>query len=450
MADIRPFRGLRYNSARITDLSAVVTPPYDVISSEAQLEYYARCEYNIVRLELGLELEGDDDRENKYTRAASCFTQWRREGVLLPEVIPAMYVYEQEFSHDGRRTVRRGLLAALKLEEWDKGVVLPHEDTLPKPLSDRFRLVQACNANLSPVFGLYDGSESAVDNLLESVVAAPPDVRLVDEDGDEHRLWVVVDQPALRNLHAGLLGNRVFIADGHHRYLTALRYRDEIRRTQPGAPDDAAFNFVMMLLVSLDDPGLVVLPTHRQICDLDHDALGRLETELAVRFDIQHLPLDLGNLKAQVAAVLDDMNRTSGALHTFAACGLRNGHLSVLRLRADVDLDRLMSPERSRPWKELDVSVLHTLIVDHALSYLGRSQVDDKVVSFTRDATQAVRATLEGVCALALLLNSPTVQQVRDVALAGDRMPQKSTYFHPKPLTGLVINHLVGVLPHFY
>ena len=435
-----------YDTKKAGDIARLVTPPYDVIPPEAQREYHAKSQYNIIRLELGLEIEGDGDVENKYTRAAASFAQWIQSGVLKAEDSPAMYVYEQEFTYHGARRVRRGLLVALLLEEWSKGIVLPHEETLPKPLADRLNLMRACNANLSPVFGLYEDDAGTAAGLVESRTGFLPDVGVLDEDGDAHRLWVVTDGAVLRRLYLALLNSRVFIADGHHRYLTALRYRDEMRARRPELTGDEAFNFVMMLLVSLDDPGLVVLPTHRKICGLGLSDLSRLESDLAHFFEIDHVPLDAAALEDEVAALLARMQRLQTVRQSFAACGLRPGSLSLLRLRVDVDLDAVMPAHRSRHWRALDVSVLHALVVNRVLDQLGLSAPDENLVSFTRDAVRAVRSVLEGSCALALLLNAPTVAQVKDVALAGDTMPQKSTYFYPKPLTGMVISPLTGDL----
>ncbi|MCL5265861.1 MAG: DUF1015 domain-containing protein [Chloroflexi bacterium] len=442
MADVRPFRGLRYNLSKVGDLASVTTPPYDVISPKAQASFYARSDFNIIRLELGLDHKGDDAGDNKYTRAAAIFEQWQRDGILVAERDPSVYVYEQEFTYGNERKVRRGYIAGLKLENWDSGVILPHEETLAKPLNDRLQLMLACHANFSPVFGLYEDRTGGISRLLRSRVQDRPAAELASDDGDEHRLWVIDDADELHRLRQLMAPVRVFIADGHHRYQTALRYRDTQREKYPDFTGEEAFNFVMMLLVEMNDPGLVVLPTHRmvRIANLN---LSQVERDLARFFSVEHRHVDSDE---QAETLILELSRASSSSKVFGAFGLRPDTFSILTLNHGLDLGEFLSEEKASAVRDLDVTVLHALVIQQVLG-IDELSVANGRVSYTRDGKYAIRAVRKGYCDLSLFLHPPTVAQVRNVALAGDKMPQKSTYFHPKPLSGIVMNHLNGELP---
>ncbi len=447
MADFRPFRGLRYNLNKIQNLSSVIAPPYDVISPVEQREYHARSDYNVIRLELGLD-EADDTSEcNKYTRAAAAFADWQRNDILLPEPQPALYIYEQEFEFRGQRKVRRGIIGALKLEEWAAGVVLPHEHVLDRDLADRYQLMCACHANFSPVYGLYEDQSGSIAAMVSRWVESTPLFEVQSDDGDRHRLWAVGQGEQVRALHQSLLHTRIFIADGHHRYQTALRYRDamrqELQKKHPSLTGDEACNFVMMLLVDLEDPGLVVLPTHRLVKSTNFDPAA-MEQELAKYFKIEHKWRLSDNEDNKIEPLLAELARTSGSKKVFGVYGLRPETLSVLTLSENVDLDDLLPSGHSSAWRELDLVTLHALVIDRILGIKNVSAGHGQSISFVRDERQAVKKVRDGSFSLAFFINPPTVAQIRAVAQAGDKMPQKSTYFHPKPVTGLVINSLQG------
>ncbi|MBI2952715.1 MAG: DUF1015 domain-containing protein [Chloroflexi bacterium] len=443
MADVRAFRGLRYNLSKVGEQSLVTTPPYDTISPQAQKAYYEKSEYNVIRLELGLDQKGDNAENNKYTRAAEIFVRWQEAHVLSRDPQPSIYLYEQEFDHRGQRKVRRGYLACVRLEEWDAGVIFPHEETLAKPLADRLHLMRACHANFSPAFGLYEDETGVIARLLRSRTEDRPTFELRDEDGEDHRLWVIDDVQHLHELHWSMLGARIYIADGHHRYQTALRYRDQMREKHPDFTGDEAFNFVLMLLVDLEDSGLVVLPTHRLVRSMDLDRAA-VEHELQKYFDIEHRP---SVSDEDAFALIDGLSKNNGAGTIFGALGLRPDAFSLLHLKANVDLEGILPTERSRPWKDLDVAVLQCVVIEHVLGISDMSVADGNKISFLRDERQAIQSVRNGSYTLSFFLNAPRVAEVRAVALAGDKMPPKSTYFHPKPLTGLVINSLDGDLP---
>lgn len=278
MAEIIPFRGLRYNRQKAENMAALVTPPYDVIDTRAQDKYYDADPHNIIRLEYGKIYPSDGASDNRYTRAASDFLQWRQEKILVPESAPALYLHEHEFYFDGEKRIRTGLICAVKLEPYESGVILPHEETIPKHKADRLALMQSCRANFSPIFGLYADREEKIEKLLRSSTGSggkensegtgAPELEFTDENGHRHRMWVITDPAVIRAVQDFMSGHRIIIADGHHRYETALAYRNERRQTENN-PRPQPYDYVMMTLVNLFDPGLVVLPTHRLIRNVE-------------------------------------------------------------------------------------------------------------------------------------------------------------------------------------
>lgn len=436
MADVRPLPGIRYDDE--AHLAALVTPPYDVISPEAQARYYERDPHNVIRLELGREEPADDDLDNRYTRAATTFAEWRRTGILRQDD-PSLYLYEQRFSSSGLKYARTSLLARVRLEPWDAGVILPHERTLSKPKDDRLRLTRACAATLSPIMSLYDDPSGELASVLATVQSQPPLASFDDDAGETHRLWVVRDDAIAAQVGAFFADRQLYIADGHHRYETALNYREEVRAQRPDLSDDDAVNFTLMGLSALEDPGLAVLPTHRILRDLDAARLAALDETIAANFTSD--PLD---------------GDSATWMQTLTAAG-KSGAAFVLVRPEGARLIRLTEAGRaamrnahgedvgtSDAWRALDVAVLHTLVLDAALGVTPDAVRAGEHVSYTRDAVAAAQAVRSGTdgAQLAVLLNATPPAAIRDVARAGDRMPQKSTYFYPKLITGLVINPL--------
>ncbi|MEW6457583.1 MAG: DUF1015 domain-containing protein [Bacillota bacterium] len=424
MARILPIRGLRYNPAVVEDLSLVVTPPYDVIDEEAQNRYYERHPHNIIRLEYNRIHPGDTAADNRYTRAAATFRQWRREGVLVREKQPALYLYEQEFSLRGRTLTRRGFFCALYLEPYSTGTVRPHEETMAGAKQDRLNLLRACRANFSPIFGLYAEKElTAVQTLVEA--AAPePAVDFRDEQGQTHRLWPVSDPRAINKVLFILEQYPVFLADGHHRYETALAYRDEI--SAPGL-----HNSVLIVLVSLYDPGLVILPTHRLVKSPRGLEAAALLAALETHFEVH--PVETADFRAFMTE-LEGRPRYTFGLYTGA------GRLHFVTLKPELDLELLMPADRSSNWRRLEVSVLHHLILEKLLGIGGAERAHGDYLKYTREEESALSRVDAGEYDFAFFLNPPGVEELVAVAEDGERMPQKSTYFYPKLSTGLVLN----------
>jgi len=496
MATVIPFKGLRYNPEKTGDLAQVVTPPYDVIDAAAQDRYYKRHPYNIIRLEYGKTLSEDNETGNRYTRSAADFSAWLKENVLTPEAKPALYLYEQEFTVGGEKKIRSGFICGVKLEPYEKGIVLPHEETMPKHKADRLELMRACKANFSPIFSLYADKEKKVDSSLrEAVKGAAPDVNFTDENGDVHRMWVVTDADTISKVQHAMAEKRIFIADGHHRYETALNYKKE-REAQGGdwsgngavavisscctTPDgnmscssesEPAYNYVMMTLVNLYDPGLVVLPTHRLINNVTGLDKDRLLEQLKENFTVEEYCLapDRSNFqellrlieKQGQACCCDGQNLVSGCNrdetksstsedHTQRTAphhhvfGLYAGEnkLYLLSLKKEKALSQMMPQEKSHAWQELDVSVLHTLIIEKYLGICGELRAKAEHITYTREEEGALSAVDEGEYQFAFFMNPTLVEEVTEVAGIGEKMPQKSTFFYPKLITGLVVNRL--------
>ncbi|MDD4335717.1 MAG: DUF1015 domain-containing protein [Desulfotomaculaceae bacterium] len=475
MAVIIPIRGLRYNPRKVENMADVVTPPYDVIDDVAQERYYGRNPYNIIRLEYGKILGGDNEKNNRYTRAADDYKNWLRENVLIRESKPAIYLYEQEFTVGGKNKVRSGITCGFRLETYEKGKILPHEETIPKHKADRLKLMRACRANFSPVFSLYTDRENRVVAALKNAVkGTPPDINFTDDSGESHRMWVVTAPGAIGEVQQIMADKRVFIADGHHRYETALNYKRE-RETNGDRKDTAvnvanscssvpreapssstefepAYNYVMMTLVNIHDPGLIVLPTHRLIrnvksLDINH-LIDRIKENFAV--EVYDLRPDKENFR-QLLEMLErrGLGERSGGetqnkneqRHAF---GLYTGNnkFYLLTLKENSDPLQMMPAEKSPAWQRLDVSILHTLIIEKHLGICGELRARADHITYTREEGGALDAVDRGEYQLAFFLNPTLVDEVTAIAGQGEKMPQKSTFFYPKLITGLVINQL--------
>ena len=442
MAEIIPFRALRYDPRVVPDLAQVVAPPYDVISPDAQDRYYARHPYNVVRLILAKDATDASGRD-RYASAALTFDDWRRGGILGRDPTPAVYLYEQEFSlGDSQRLRRRGMLALVQLHDYAERVIFPHERTFSRYKDDRLRLMRACPANLEAILGFFPGPNPGVAAVLDRHLATDPTVTVVDEDGVGHRLWLVHEPVELEALQSALRERPIVIADGHHRYETALNFRNERQARDATGPEAACRpdGFVLMNLVPADDPGLVILPTHRVVRRPIADAGETLAAALARHFRITPHPVDIGNPLPGLRAALADLTRR-GSAGTTCAVYAGGAAVLVLELTDPTTTQALLAEGRAPAYATLDVAVLHRLLVEGILGVPATSHGDD-ALQYTRDATQAFAEVASGRASFGLFLNPPRVDQVQAVAMAGERMPQKSTFFYPKVLSGLVINPL--------
>ena len=432
MAEIRAFRAYRYDLGRVGALSDVIAPPYDVIDPALQQSLYDRSPYNVIRLILNKEQPGDSDRDNRYTRAAAFLREWQADDVLVRDSAQSLYVYSQDFEVEGRRHTRRGFLARVRLEPFGAGRIYPHEETLSGPKADRLRLFHATAMNLSPVFGLYPDPDDGVMKQLEAAVGRALPLQATDHLGVVSKLWPVSDQHAVSAV-AGALGPKpVFIADGHHRYETGLRYLED--RRAAGDADPAA-ECILMMLVSMSDPGLLILPTHRIISGFPALDADRLASILGKHFLVEKV--GTGDKGARDAWELIEAD---GSQDLLGFCTTDDGVWQTARFRAPEEMARLAA-DHSPAWRGLAVAVLHVLVLDHLLPAALGGKAECKYVHLLREATEAA-AGRQG--RLAALVPPATMRHVEQIAGNLEKMPPKSTYFYPKLLSGLVFNPLKG------
>jgi uncharacterized protein (DUF1015 family) len=433
MAEVQPLRGLRYSQEKAKDLAQVITPPYDIISKEAQQRYYERHPYNIIRLEFGTPQDTDTNLNNVYTRAAATFSEWRLQQVMQQEEQPCYYLYQQTFTHNKQAYTRTSLLARVRLEPWENRVVLPHENTLAKAREDRLQLLRACSANFSPIMCLYDDPQGRIRRLLSNY-ASNAEIQLTDEVSEGHILQPIRDAEQIALIHDFFAQRQLYIADGHHRYTTALNYQQEVLTQRKELTEDDGINFVLMALIDVDDPGMLVLPTHRLLFALPTEVFDRLTHEhLTPYFDVHKL----------------EQTNIQDILRALAEAGQQRPSLIVQRpdqtlLLSLNEAGRKYMEEsgHSTAWNDLDVAIAQRLILEAILKLSPEDMAAGSHVRYTHDTAEAFGAVRNGEAQAAILLNATPLQQVCAVARADDRMPQKSTYLYPKLTSGLVINPL--------
>ncbi|MDY6877443.1 MAG: DUF1015 domain-containing protein [Chloroflexota bacterium] len=429
MAIIRPFRGTRYNPEKIPDLSAVISQPYDRVRHGLQDKYYDLSPCNVVRIIKGKEQAGDGEMDNVYTRARDYYQSWLQEGILMREQSSALYVLHQTFTlPDGSTRTRQGLIAALELSRFDEGIVLPHERTLSGPKMDRLNLMRATAVNFGHIFMLYPGNH--INELLGAAIEKEPGFELHElfEHDVVQRFWVVSDPEVIQAVVEEMASKQnLIIADGHHRYETALNYRDEMRAANPDAPPNAGFNYRMVTMVSMDDPGLVILPTHRLIHSYGRMSGQEVRERAKEYFDVRAVT-DRAALEAALAAAKPSHPRF----------GFYDGSYAAITLRDPGMLERIL-PDRVPDWRLLDVAVLHELFIERTLG-IDKAAVERKEnIEYLRDAQMGYDAVDKGEAEFLLVTNPTRMEQVRACTGAGEKMPQKSTDFFPKVISGLVM-----------
>jgi uncharacterized protein (DUF1015 family) len=433
MPRVLPFAGLRY-AAPASELARLISPPYDVIGPEEQAQLRALSPHNAIYVELPSDAEGDPC--SRYRLAADTLAHWRVERVVVPEQRAAFYLSETEFSHGGQALRRRDLLAALVVEPWSNRAVLPHEHTMAGPKADRLELMRATHLNASPIWVLHRDRLPALDAAWTSAEARQASLAFTWR-GEQHRIWVVDDEPTLAAVQAAFeAGGALYIADGHHRYETSLAFKAEAASSVPGA------GAVLATVTWADDPGLLALPTHRLLAGLDPDlTLEEAETRWSDAFHVEYYPVWEAAPAEQIDALIQQLASSGRAAPSFGVYGLGQLDLfGILELRGRKPPLGALPSERSDAWKSLDVSLLHTLLVDPLVAATGRPR--ESALNYTRDAHEAFAAVREGRASVAFFLNPTPVSGVLAVADAIDRMPEKSTYFHPKPPAGLVMRDL--------
>jgi uncharacterized protein (DUF1015 family) len=424
MLQIRPFRGYRYNHKKV-EIQDVVAPPYDVISPGQQSALYNKSPYNVVRLILGREAD-------RYSSAAQFLEEWIAGDILKRDRKQSIYHLHQLFDGpDHSPVVRKGFVALCRLEEFDKKIVLAHEKTLSKPREDRFKLFVATNSNFSQIFSLYSDPEREIDRLLNGTEKEDPITDVVFEDV-QNRLWQITDKDTIRSIQEAMREKQVLIADGHHRYETALAYRDLMRSRNPRHTGDELYNFVMMFFTNIEDEGLIIYPTHRLVHSLKvfdaKEFLMRVEQYFIVR-DFRE--------KADVLTALE-----ASPVSSFGVALGEDNLYYLLTIKPSVDLASVLPNGTPPEIRQLDVTLLHALVLDRLLGISQSAQEQKTNLEYVRKSGEAFAAVESGKAQIAFVMNPTTIEQVRKVARAGYTMPQKSTFFYPKLLSGLVLNRM--------
>ncbi|HMC31968.1 MAG TPA: DUF1015 domain-containing protein [Candidatus Angelobacter sp.] len=430
MVEIIPFKALRYDPQQVK-LEDVLTQPYDKITPEMQAKYYERSPHNLVRIILGKAGETDTTSFNVYTRAAEYLHDWRSAGLLRQDSTPSIFIYSQTFTVPGIRelTERRGLIALGRIHDYSDGVVFRHEQTLSKPRQDRLDLLRATRTHFGQIFMLYSDPQSEVEALLQAKTEEEPETSVLDEYETLHRVWRVDDPALIQAVQQKMAGKKLLIADGHHRYETALAYRDERRAASGGSDPNAPYEFVMVTLVPMESPGLVILPTHRIVHGLPTYDRERMLEDAGRFFDISRI-----DLRTETRSATTLLGEAGAHCTAFVAVTRQGPYL--MRAKKSAVHDALGElPSRQR---ELDVIQLHRILLERILGISEEAVRNQEHVRYERDAFEAISWVRQGAN-VAFLMNPAKIEQVREVAFAGEVLPQKSTDFYPKLLSGLTI-----------
>ena len=441
MAKIFPFRGITYSPEKFgRDLSDLITQPYDRITSERQAEYYRRHPKNFVRIVLGKKFASDDEYFNYYTRSAGYLNCWLDDKILVSAEKPAIYAYHQAFEVEGRQIVRKGFIALAELEEPGKGVKA-HEKTLAGPKADRLNLTRHIRAQVGHIFMLYSDPQKIADEALEREIAdREPDFTAKDWFGNEHRLWAITDTATIETVQSALADKTLFIADGHHRYETAVNYWKECEskglKPEPGATE--TYRNRMMTFINMDDPGLVVLPTHRVVHSVKNFDLDRFISAAEKNFKVERYAESKFQEVMAKMAMLGEQGE-----HTFVFVPKNAKEYYLLTLRDESIMDSRITEQVSAEWKRLDVTILHKLLLEDLLGIDAKALEEKRNLYYIRNKEDGFKYLEKDPDVQCVFYVNPTkVEQVKKIASAGERMPQKSTDFYPKLLTGMVINKL--------
>ncbi len=432
MATIKPFRGIRYNQEKISSIDHVISQPYDRVRHGLQDRYYDLSPYNITRIIKGKETEGDSDTNNVYTRANAYLNKWLEDGILFREDQPAFYVYHQTFNlPSGKSITRKAFINAFELSGFEEGIVLPHEKTHAGPKLDRLNLTRATETYFGNIFMLYPDPENRIDGIFEKAIQRPPDIqgKELHENDVLHQVWVVKDPEVISQVCAEMAPKtNLIIADGHHRYETALTYQAEMMGKYPDAPANAGFNYRMVAMVSMSDPGLIILPTHRLIFDYKQFSSDEILSRAKEYFRVEEV-----TGRAELEKRLVTSGEAVGVIG-FVSSG---GHY-LLSLKTPEAMAEL-APDRTQAWRDLDVSVLHTLLLTKIME-VDPSKIDDlENIEYLREPDLGYDAVKGSNSSFLFLLKPTRIEQVTDCTEAGEKMPQKSTDFYPKVITGFAM-----------
>jgi len=438
MACVCPFQGIRYNQSKIKDLSGTLCPPYDVISNEQQQELYGLSEYNFIRLEHGRDLPQDTNRDNKYTRAATTLNKWLTQAIVTVDKTPAYYLHEYTFYYQGKELKRCGLIAQVQLEDWGRRIIYPHEGTLSQPKSDRLNLLWALQATTSPILALYEDTRQKLNTLLARERRRAPVSTIKMTTEEHHRLWIISAKEVVSQIEQYFTNQPLYIADGHHRYESALTYRRE-KQLDATSINEVAVNYTLMSLIDFADPGLLILPPHRLVRGLSRSILHELPKKLSSFFEITKLPISDSDVWQRIDQLLSGGSESSDHVK-LAMFGLDTEEVFFLRMRNFTAASNLMPSFHTELYKRLDVSVIDHIILDNLLSLGNRH--DESLLDYSYDRMEAINRVRDGEYQLSFLISPVKPALIKAVATIGDRMPRKSTYFYPKEPAGLVFSLL--------
>ena len=432
MATIKPFRAIRYNQDKIDSINNVISQPYDRVRYGLQDQYYDLSPYNVTRIIKGKESDQDSDNNNVYTRANEYLNQWLEEGVLMREDQPAYYVYHQTFSlPSGTSITRKAFINAFELTSFEEGIVLPHEKTHAGPKVDRLNLTRATETYFGNIFMLYPDPENKIDTIFETAIQRPPDIEAKElhEKDVLHQVWVVKDPEVLAKVSAEMAPKtNLIIADGHHRYETALNYQAEMKAKFPDAPSDAGFNYRMVAMVSMSDPGLIILPTHRLIFDYQQLKGDEILTRMEKYFQVEKLAN-----RPELEKRLHESEQKVGMLGFVSS----QGHYLLSLTAPEVMVE--LAPDRAQAWRNLDVSILHSLLFNEILE-IDQKKIDNlENIKYLREPDLGYDEVKGSDTSFLFVLNPTRIEQVTACTDAGEKMPQKSTDFYPKIITGFAM-----------
>ena len=441
MAEVIPFTGILYNKNKIDDFSQVVAPPYDVIRREENLNLRDRHPQNVVRLILSAPDEASADTSEFYQSSARQFRGWLADGTLVADNEPAIYLTSLDFTIDGNHFRRYGFIAYVRLEPFENKVVLPHERTSSKVKNDRLNLLKAAGANFCQIFSLYtDPEQQVINTLINAAGERQPDIDLVDDAGEGHRLWRITDHEVTGRITALLKEKQLYIADGHHRYETGLNYRNWVAQNDPDFSETHPANYIMMSLTGTADPGLLILPTHRLLLNVEERLLSETEwlRQAAAFFDIKEIPFNPADWE-NAADTFKGILRDNMLKNAIGAVAEDKPVFYLLTLRPGV-MKEAFGEAIPEILQTLDVTILSQLILRKIFGYSQSELDEEEVIDYTSNFRKAVDAALSGKCRIAFLMNPTRNEQVQSVAAQGEIMPRKSTFYYPKLLTGLVFS----------
>jgi uncharacterized protein (DUF1015 family) len=442
MASIAPFRGFIYNSQIIKNYAQVVTPPYDVIKPQEQERLYQQNPYNVVRLDFGKNFPSDTPGDNRYTRADRMLQIWKKEQILIQDPEPAIYLYKIQYQLPGQSLrTRTGFISLLGLEPFETGKVRPHEKTFSAFKQDRYQLFEHCQMQFCPIFSFYIDPENRILSLLSGQAPTQSFIDFVDQDAIRHQLWKITDHPALSQIQKIFDDKTVYIADGHHRYETSLAYQANMLKKHPGLGKNAPFNYTLMFLCPMEDPGLTIFPVHRALNRLFDLAPALLEKKLSEDFIVEKFPFDSTTKNQVTRDFFSRLGETAKEAHGFGLFMAQTSWFYLLTLKPE-SLDKAWGEDLPPLLRRLDVMILSRLIFQKVLGVRREELDQENIIEYRHDRLEVLKLVEKGQSQMGFILNPTPIEQVRQIAEAKLVMPRKSTYFYPKTLTGLVMNSL--------